>query len=585
MTKKGINLHTLRLYWQQVRLHKVSFFVMLVAVPVGAMCIDSVLPYFLSEAVGAVSSQDFAAMERFLWIAGAVGLGGALLNFIGFQTMVWHESKVLPRIISDTFHQLIRKDHQFFVDQKIGAITSRFIDYQRAEVKLQDLFVIRTLSFVLSLASGLYILAQQSLLMTAIVLGFVIILVLEIKWSMYYRRDWRHERKTLVGEIYGAVADALANNLIVRTFGGYAVEEKGIDVLNRRHAKIYRKDIGFITAEGSVRVVLMVCVQVGVIVLAASLVRDGGMSLAAAIFTLAYMQRIGSQLFVLSDIILGYDQALLEAQPMTEMLLTDNRVADADDAKELTVGAREIDFVDVSYQYPDGDRAILHHIDTTIKRGQKVGLVGHSGAGKSTVVQLLLRFADVTGGAIKIGGHDIRSVTQASLRRQISYVPQESDMFHRSLRDNIAYGKAGASDEEIIAAAEKANAMEFIDKLPDGLDTVVGERGVKLSGGQRQRIAIARAILENAPILILDEATSALDSASEKLIQASLANLMEGRTAIVIAHRLSTIARLDRIIVLDEGWIVEDGTHEELLSAGGTYAELWHHQSGGFIED
>jgi len=227
---------------------------------------------------------------------------------------------------------------------------------------------------------------------------------------------------------------------------------------------------------------------------------------------------------------------------------------------------------------------IFNDFNLQIKAGQRVGVVGRSGSGKTSLTRILLRFSDVDHGEVLIDNQDITKVSQESLHKSIAYVPQESSLFHRSIRDNIAYGKPNATEAEIIKSAKEANAWEFIAKLPEGLDTMVGERGVKLSGGQRQRIAIARAILKNSPILVLDEATSALDSESEKLIQDSLDNLMKNRTSLVIAHRLSTIAKLDRIIVLDQGQIVEDGTHDQLINQKGIYAKLWQHQSGGFIE-
>jgi ATP-binding cassette subfamily B protein len=240
----------------------------------------------------------------------------------------------------------------------------------------------------------------------------------------------------------------------------------------------------------------------------------------------------------------------------------------------------------VSFAHDNGKgEHVFDKFNLTVPAGQRVGLVGHSGSGKTTLTRLLLRFSDIDAGKIAIDGQDIAKVTQRSLREAIAYVPQEPMLFHRSLRENIAYGKPNASEEEIRRAAQQANALQFIESLPEGFDTTVGERGVKLSGGQRQRIAIARAILKNAPILVLDEATSALDSESEKLIQESLAELMKGRTSIVIAHRLSTIAKLDRIVVLDKGRIAEDGTHTELIKQGGVYSSLWAHQSGGFIEE
>lgn len=270
---------------------------------------------------------------------------------------------------------------------------------------------------------------------------------------------------------------------------------------------------------------------------------------------------------------------------MVGILSTESSVKDTDNATELVVPNGRVAFSDVRFMHDGAEVSIFDGFSIDIAPGQRVGLVGHSGSGKTTFTRLLLRFNDIDDGSISIDGTDIATVTQQSLRSAIAYVPQEPLLFHRSLRDNIAYGNPTASMKDIERAARLANAFDFIQTLPKKFDTLVGERGIKLSGGQRQRIAIARAILKNAPILLLDEATSALDSESEKLIQDSLDELMKGRTSIVIAHRLSTIAKLDRIIVLDDGKIIEDGTHAQLLRKKGTYASLWSHQSGGFIED
>jgi ATP-binding cassette subfamily B protein len=224
-------------------------------------------------------------------------------------------------------------------------------------------------------------------------------------------------------------------------------------------------------------------------------------------------------------------------------------------------------------------------LDLTVPSGTKIGLVGRSGGGKTTLTRLLLRLMDIDEGRILVGGQDISRLRQADLRSLIAYVPQDPAMFHRTLRDNIAFARPGASDAEIYRAAQAAHVTEFAEALPDGLDTMVGERGIKLSGGQRQRVAIARAILRDAPVLLLDEATSALDSESEVLIQQALWQLMDGRTALVVAHRLSTVVRMDQLVVLDRGRIVEQGTHDELLQTQGTYARLWRHQSGGLLDD
>ncbi|PID33222.1 hypothetical protein CR969_01925 [Candidatus Saccharibacteria bacterium] len=555
------------------------------SIPIGAALIDSALPYALSQAIGGLTANHQSEIINWLWIAGAIGLIGASLNFIGFRSMVRHEAFMTEELRQSTFEQLISKDHSFFVNQKVGSMTSRYIDFIRGYVHIQDLFIIRTLGFIITVTSGLVLVALTSWQTSAILLGLVVMLIIQIRWSAKFRTHWRHERKELVAKIHGEVADVLTNNLTVRSYAGEKREANNVNKLTKRFSKIYRKDIGFIVTEGSARVLLMIIVQVGAIAASVHFIQDGTMTLATGIFVLAYIQRIGSQLFVLSDIIYGYDQAFLDAQPMTEMLLTPNKITEKPDAKNIGLSQGDIKFNQINYRYDDGNEDVLQNVSLHIEPGQKVGLVGPSGAGKSTIVQLLLRFSDVTGGAILIDDNDLRDISQSSLRSNIAYVPQEPALFHRTIRENIAYGRPDASDEEVVSASKKANAYEFISKLPKGLDTIVGERGVKLSGGQRQRIAIARAILKDAPILVLDEATSALDSESEKLIQSSLANLMKGRTAIVIAHRLSTIAKLDRIVVLDNGKIIEDGTHDELLKANKTYARLWKHQSGGFIEE
>jgi ATP-binding cassette subfamily B protein len=301
---------------------------------------------------------------------------------------------------------------------------------------------------------------------------------------------------------------------------------------------------------------------------------------------ISYTLNIVSQLWQINSATRNYVRIIGDAGPMIAMLGEAPELTDPQEPETVRINRGDIRLRAVTFRHDGADTPLFDRLELHIKPGEKVGLVGHSGSGKTTLTRVLLRFSDIQGGAITIDGQNIAAITQDDLRRHIAYVPQEPLLFHRSIRENIGYGTADTSQEAIESVARMASAHDFITQLPQGYGTLVGERGVKLSGGQRQRIAIARALLKNAPILVLDEATSALDSESEVLIQQALWKLMENRTAIVVAHRLSTIQKMDRIIVLDHGRIVEEGSHKELVGKkDGTYAKLWAHQSGGFIEE
>ena len=308
-------------------------------------------------------------------------------------------------------------------------------------------------------------------------------------------------------------------------------------------------------------------------------------NVAVVYLIISYTLSVVSQLWAVSSATRNYIRILGDASPMISTLSEKIEITDPVRPLSDTISKGEIEFHGVNFTHEENNEPLFTDFSLTIPPGQRIGVVGHSGSGKTSLTRLLLRFSDLDAGTITIDGLNIAKLAQSDLHRSISYVPQEPLLFHRTLRENIAYGKPDATDEEVETAAHYARVDEFTAHLPKGYNTIVGERGVKLSGGQRQRIAIARAILKDAPILVLDEATSALDSESEKLIQESLDDLMRNRTSLVIAHRLSTIAKLDRIIVLGSGKIVEDGTHAALLAKNGVYAKLWKHQSGGFIEE
>jgi ATP-binding cassette subfamily B protein len=384
-------------------------------------------------------------------------------------------------------------------------------------------------------------------------------------------------------------ADIIGNISAVKAFATEKIELKKHKkiVEDWRQANLQEmKTVVMATGSfGIMMTILNVCAFMGAILAVQNHIFVGSNGIGSVYLMISYTLSIVSQLWSVSRLTRNYMSTIGNASPMINTLREEIEIKDPINPEKLVISRGEINFNKVVFTHSENDQALFNELSLKIKPGEQVGLIGRSGSGKTSLTRLLLRFSDIEGGSITIDGQDITNISQADLRREIAYVAQEPSLFHRSLRENIAYSKPNATDEEIRHAAKQAHALEFIDNLPKGLDTLVGERGVKLSGGQRQRIVIARAILKDAPILLLDEATSALDSESERLIQDALIKLMKGRTSIVIAHRLSTIARLDRIIVLDDGKIIEQGTHKDLLSKNGVYAKLWSHQSGGFIEE
>ena len=413
---------------------------------------------------------------------------------------------------------------------------------------------------------------------------FIILFVIAASFGTRFMRPRQKARSHAYNEVSAKLSDSISNMFAVKIDSRETHERQRLDTaLDEVVSTEKRVRSGILTVD-SIYQTIVSLIHISILFASVILIEHGMANAAMIYLMLTYTFNLLSEVKNISRVMRSVYQITGDSEIMLETLAKPISVIDRS-KNQLQVSAGQMSLEHIAFTHADSDVPLFDNFNLAVRAGEKVGIVGVSGSGKTTLTKLLMRFADPTSGAITIDGTNIATVSQASLHDAIAYVPQEPLLFHRSVAENISYSKPGSSDADIRVAAKKAHADTFIKDLADGYDTLVGERGVKLSGGQRQRIAIARAILKDAPILILDEATSALDSESEQLIQQSLETLMKGRTSIVIAHRLSTIAKLDRIIVLDDGKITEDGSHTTLLKKKGMYAALWKRQSGGFIEE
>ena len=579
---------TLALYKTELNKDKRRFITFCTLLPIGAVMHTVIIPLLLSFIIQSLITHPHD-LEVIWWMIGGIIVASSItvaFNDVGYRKLFVHEESMTSRLMIQAVSRLLDRGHQFFANHKVGSLSGDVYSFSRSYMMITDALALQGLGIIVNFVASLIVIAFLSpILLLPLVILTVAIILMSYR-SLMIRAPIRNVRKRVTSQLNGTIADILGNNLLVRTFARAQFENQTVQTERTTIEDLAEREINLIQREANWRWMVLFAFQILTVVIGIWLFTRGALGIAALIFVVTYLGRVTGSLFGITGIIRTIEQAFLDASPITRILSEPVEITDVAGAKDLNIVSGKIECRDVTFRYSENkDESVFSDMNLTIPAGQRVGLAGHSGGGKTTFTQLLLRFADIEKGTILIDGQDISEVTQASLHTSVSYVPQDPFLFHRSLRENIAYGRPDASDKEIEEAAQKAHAMEFIDKLPEGLDTVVGERGVKLSGGQRQRIAIARAILKDAPILVLDEATSALDSESEKFIQASLNELMKGRTSIVIAHRLSTIAKLDRILVLSEGKITEDGTHAELLKRNGTYAKLWSHQSGGFIEE
>ncbi len=576
---------TIRIFVHAILQNKPYFFRSL-SHPIGVISINVAVPFLISSTLAdlATGRGDISNHIVPLIIAAAVGVWS---NWYGFTNLLRLHAKTQADLTEKALSTILARSVGFHSNNIGGKLVSNALDYPNAFGKLIDTVYINMVPFALIMIIGIGVVMSRSLPMGLALLTITVTtLVLTILESQR-RSNRRVLRKQASNANVAHFSDTLVNAQAVKTFASEQRELKQHRTLNERLLNLRLQDWSFTARSGAVRMGVLLAMQIGLIAYVGFLVkRDPGV-LAVGIFSFSYMLTLTSRLFEVGSMIRNIEEAFLAAASMTEIILQDTEIVDRPNAKKLRITAGKIQLKDVQFSYHDesSSEAVFKDLSFTIPAGQKIGLVGPSGGGKSTLTRLLLRFDDVDSGSISLDGQDVRAVTQTSLRRAISYVPQEPLLFHRSVFENIAYGNPDATLDDVRKAAKQAFADDFISHLPKGYDTIVGERGVKLSGGQRQRVAIARAILKDAPILILDEATSALDSESEVYIQQALEQLMRGRTTIVIAHRLSTIQKMDRIIVLSDGAIVEDGTHQALQKTKGLYAKLWAHQSGGFIED
>jgi ATP-binding cassette subfamily B protein len=529
-------------------------------------------------------SLSFQAMFTFIGIWSVIGI---IANQISLRALSRLEVAVQRNIYLEIADHLMHESYDFHAKNFSGALLNQanrlgqgYVTYMDTLMMggLRNMVIVLVSSIALAFYDPLFALIMFAMSFTG------------ITTTMLMTRKRYPLRRSAVAALTkqsAYLADMIANAVTVKSFAAESYEQKALD----QHLKttVHKTNLSWqkqVTGNG---VMTTLAVLTNVVILAYGIyaTQHGLIPLGAFIAAQLYAVRITGSFWDLMQVARTLENVFGDADEMTEILQQRPNVLDSPQATKLSIGDAHISFDRVMFRYPDAsnDDTVLDDFTLHIAPGERVGLVGRSGGGKTTITKLLLRFMDIQTGAITIDGQDIREVTQDSLRAAIAYVPQEPLLFHRTLADNIRYGNPQASDEAVRAAAKLAHADDFIDRLLQGYETEVGERGVKLSGGQRQRIAIARAMLKNAPVLVLDEATSALDSESEALIQDALWKLMEGKTAIVIAHRLSTIQHMDRIIVLDEGKIVEQGTHKQLLKNNHTYAKLWNRQSGGFIEE
>lgn len=575
--------------WPQIKKYKWSFYLTFLFYGLRVF-FDSVLKaIYFKKIVDIISANSlprevFASQLIYLVIINIlILLGGYFFSRIGSWAIVYFQSNVMRELTDYSFGKIIENSYGFFSNRFTGSLVTKSRRFVRAFEVMHDIVVFNFWSTLIVLVGIFTVLFIQSSVIALVFFIWIILYFFVISFFVKKRMMYDFAKAEADSKVGGRLADVISNIFALKIFSAKVREKNSFHEVAKNEQKHRDDSWYFGLTQEAVQAGLMTLVQSIVLYLIIKFWIEGTMTTGTVVLIQTYMIIIFDRLWELSKAFTRFIESAADMKEVVDIFEIVPDILDKENPEVCRMKDGNIEFKDISFIYESG-QDVFTNFNLKIKAGEKVGLVGHSGSGKSTITKLLLRFVDVQNGVIEIDGQDIRSVLQDDLRKSISYVPQEPLLFHRSISENIAYGKPNATEEEIILAARRAHADEFITTLQKGYDTLVGERGVKLSGGERQRVVIARVMLADTPILILDEATSSLDSISESYIQDAFSELMKGKTAIVIAHRLSTIQKMDRIIVLDSGKIVEEGTHKELLDKKGSYANLWEHQTGGFLE-
>lgn len=534
--------------------------------------------------VAAVSKGDFEAAKQFVLLYLVSVVVGSIIGAIGDLLGHYYENVAYGEQTLMYYKKLTNKDMSFYRDSQTGYLTATFRQYLDNTLLLIRFFRTSAVRTLISVTFPVIILFFASWKIGLVAAILVVTQAIYMFWASSKAVQYRKVSSEIYRKIAGEVSDDITNIVAYKSAGKEKAALSRIKKLREEEMTAF-----WLRRKSAVTLDLPRNIVMGILISLAFLaaLNTAGTtteSVALLVLTLTYMFQIMRNVGDLPDLVYQYDDLVSKLEPTLEVLNNDHEtILDTENAPQFKPSQATIEIKKLSFKYGRGkaSKYIFKDFDLTIAGGEHIGVVGLSGAGKSTLASLLMRFDDIDAGQILVDGTDIRDVSQSSLRQKIAYVPQEPVLFHRTIKENIAYHNSLATDEEIKRATKAAHAHDFIKELPQAYDTVVGERGVKLSGGQKQRVVIARAVLKNAPIILFDEATSALDSESEQIIQRALPEIIGNHTAVIIAHRLSTVAGLDRIIVMHNGQIEEQGSHQELLKNKGRYYSLWQKQTSG----